>query len=121
MKRVRQPGDDTVRKRKPWWGALLFGGVFVLGAASIAGVISIAKSSVTWTGGWPVVMFASAVATWGAALLLAVQAWDLVQIERHGADLQIERPDTHLLPQWLQWVLPFAAPIIGFLAGWKFS
>ena len=108
------------RKGKPWWGALLFGGVFILGGAGIAGLVSIAKSNVTWTGGWPVMVFASAIATWGVALLLAVQAFDLVQIARHGPDFQLEKPDTDLLPQWLQWVLPFAVPIVGFVAGWKF-
>ena len=109
------------QRRDAWWSALLLGGVFVLGAAGIAGLVSIAKSHVTWTGGWPVMVFASAVAAWGATMLLAVQLWDLVQIARRGVELQIEAPDTDLLPRWLQWTLPFAVPLVGFLAAWRFG
>ena len=115
-------GDGGRRRpsRSTWRAAALFSGVVLLGAVASAVGLSIARSRVTWTGGWPVMVFASAIATWVVALLAGVQIWDLAEVERHGADVRVESGNVRLLPWWLQAALPMVAPLFGFLIGWKF-
>ena len=111
---ARRPPSTTTT----WWALAMYFVVLTLGSALFGLLLAVFMSRVGWTGPYPIDVLASIIPALAVFLLVLLQTWDLVQIERYRQPMQILPPgDGEGLPEWAWAAIVVAVVAAAFVLG----